>query len=87
MKPNVRRILEIGSVLLFVAVIAVMGIVAEQGREVGASEVENGCSAYPYPVCGCSEGYLGAPGYPGYPGYPIDCMQYLPAITVPYPGQ
>ncbi len=84
MKPNVRRILEIGSVLLFVAIIAVMGIVAEQGREVGASEVENGCSAYPYPVCGCSA-YPSQESYP-YP-YPVDCTQYLPAITVPYPGQ
>ena len=76
MKPNVRRILEIGSVLLFVVVIAVMGIVAEQGREVGASEVENVYSSYPYPACGIS-------AYP----YPTDCMQYIPVITIPYPGQ
>ena len=93
MKPNVRRVLEIGSVLLFIVAIAVMGIVAEQGREVGASEVEYVCSSYPYPACGCSEGYpgypgtLGYPGDPDYPGAPIDCLQFIPVITVPYPGQ
>ena len=87
MKPTVRRILEIGSVLLFIAAMAVMGIVAEQGREVGASEVEYVCSSYPYPACGCSEGYPGTPEYPGYPAYPVDCLQFLPVITDPYPSQ
>lgn len=92
-KQSVRRVLEIGSVLLFVVVIAVMGFVAGQGRDVEASEVEYICSSYPYPACGCSEGYPGIPdqpGYPGtpaYPGAPEDCLQFLPAITVPYPGQ
>ena len=89
-KQSVRRVLEIGSILLFVAVVAVAGFVAVQGQRAEASEIEYVCSSYPYPACGCSEGYPGEGGYPGYPGYPgapEDCTQFLPAITAPYPSQ
>ena len=84
-RQRIRRILEIGSVLLFIAIMAIAGITAGQGRGVDASENDYICSSAPYPACGCSEGYPGDDGYPGYPGYPSDCVQLLPAVMVSYP--
>lgn len=86
-RQSIRCALEKISVLLFIMVIAVASFVAVQGDNAGASEIEYICSSAPYPACGCSDGYPGEDGYPGYPGAPEDCTQFLPAITVPYPGQ
>ena len=90
-RQRIRRALEVGSVLLFIAVMAIAGITAGQGHRADASENDYICSSYPYPACGCSGGYLGQddypgyPGYPSYPGYPTDCFQFIPSVMLPYP--
>jgi len=80
-----QRLLEIGAILLFIVVVAVISVSFWRVDGVGANVngVENECTAYPYPTCGCSA-YPSDQSYP-YP-YPTDCNQFLPAITVPYPN-